>query len=179
MLWDVTTESSWIESQRWCLTPKPHRNSRRVLWCKGQMRLPILQVLNRWYFLNWFKHLSYFSVLLCWGVQRFSDPSLLNETATGDAVSARPCLLWCSAIRASSCFLLCRSSSLNISCLRISDHTCYFKTYSQVTVNTGFVSALKKNRLILLLIPTKISILTLFFLHWDTHEGQNAILVIN
>ena len=123
------------------------------------MRLPILQVLNRWNFFNWFKHLSYFSVLLCWGVQRFSDPSLLNETATGDAVSARPCLLWCSAIRASSCFLLCRSSSLNISCLRISDHTCYFKTYSQVTVNTGFVSALKKNRLILLLIPTKVSIL--------------------
>ena len=118
---------SQTESQRWCLKHKSHCNSRFVLWCRGEIRLPILQAVSRWYFKKWFKQLPYFSVLLSWGVHRFSDPSLLSEAPTGDVVSARPCLLWCSAIKASSCFLLCRSSSLNISCLRISDHNCYFK----------------------------------------------------
>lgn len=67
---------------------------------------------------------SYFSVLHCCGVHRVSDPSLLTEAATVDTVSANSLLLWCSAIKASSCFLLCRNSSLKISCLLISDHNC-------------------------------------------------------
>lgn len=67
---------------------------------------------------------SYFSVLLCCGVHWASDPSLLTDAATVDIVSASSLLLWSSAIKASSCFLLCRSSSLKISCLLISDHNC-------------------------------------------------------
>lgn len=67
---------------------------------------------------------SYFSVLLCCGVRWASDPSLLTDAATVDIVSASSLLLWCSAIKASSCFLLCRNSSLKISCLLISDHNC-------------------------------------------------------
>lgn len=68
---------------------------------------------------------SYFSVLLCWGVCWISDPSLLTDAATVDIVSASSLLLWCSAIKASSCFLLRRNSSLRISCLLISDHNCF------------------------------------------------------
>lgn len=68
---------------------------------------------------------SYFSVLLCCGVWWASDPSLLTEAATVDIVSASSLFLWCSAIKASSCFLLRRNSSLRISCLLISDHNCF------------------------------------------------------